>query len=79
MKNVTITLEEEVARWARIWAARHERSLSRMVADLLRSHMEADEGYEAAMKSFLNRPPKRLKKRGTYPARDELHERHLLR
>jgi plasmid stability protein len=26
MKNVTINLDEEVARWARVWAARHDTS-----------------------------------------------------
>ncbi len=35
MKNVTITLPEDVARAARIAAARDDKSLSRWIADLL--------------------------------------------
>ena len=36
MKNVTITLDEEVARWARILAAEHNKSVSRLVGEMLR-------------------------------------------
>jgi len=75
MKNVTITLEEELARWARIWAARHERSLSRMIGEILRREMEEELGYEAAKAAFLSRQPKPLKVSGRYPSREELHER----
>jgi len=39
MKNVTITLEEEVARWARIMAAKENTSVSRLVGELLREKM----------------------------------------
>ncbi|MBN1673161.1 MAG: CopG family transcriptional regulator [Kiritimatiellae bacterium] len=80
MKNVTITLPEDVAKWARVWAAQHERSLSRMIAEMLGLQMQREEGYETAMNSFLSREPKRLKSRGTaYPSRDELHDRDTFR
>jgi hypothetical protein len=36
MKNVTITLDEEVARWARIRAAELETSVSRLVGQMLK-------------------------------------------
>jgi hypothetical protein len=39
MKNVTITLDEEVARWARICVAKQDTSLSRLVGELLREKM----------------------------------------
>ncbi|MCY4635943.1 MAG: hypothetical protein OXG04_15795 [Acidobacteria bacterium] len=35
MKNVTITLPEDLARWVRIRAAEQDRSVSRWVAELL--------------------------------------------
>jgi hypothetical protein len=35
MKNVTITLDEEAARWARIQAAEHNTSVSRLVGEML--------------------------------------------
>jgi plasmid stability protein len=79
-KNVTITLEEEVARWARVWAARHDTSVSRLVGELLRQRMLEEVGYEAAMQQHLAVEPKPLKKEGgRYPSRDELHDRPLLR
>jgi hypothetical protein len=80
MKNVTITLEEEVARWARIRAAELETSVSRLVGELLREKMIEEESYQAAMQQYLSQVPKMLKKKRTkYPSRWELHDRHGLR
>lgn len=76
MKNVTITLDEDVARWARVWAARHDTSVSRMLGEILREKMREEESYDAAMEQFLSAAPSLLKAPGTsYPKRDELHER----
>jgi len=76
MKNITITVEERVARWARIWAARHGSSVSRLVGELLEQKMEQEQGYQAAMKRDLARQPSMLKAAGTsYPKRETLHER----
>ena len=79
MRNVTIVLEEEVARWVRVRAAEHDTSVSRLVGEMLRGQMESDRGYEQAMAAFLSRRPVILKNSGSYPKRDELHERALLR
>jgi hypothetical protein len=80
MKNVTLTLDDEVAQWARIWAARHNTSVSKLLGELLAERMRDETGYEAAMKRFFSRPPSRIKSKGErYPYRDELHERDLLR
>jgi len=75
MRNVTITLDEKVARWARVWAARHDASVSRMVGDMLRERMEQENAYAKAMRSFIDRRPCRLKESGGYPSREEVHER----
>jgi plasmid stability protein len=76
MKNVTITLDEDVARWARIRAAERNTSLSRLVGELLREKMAEEETYQEAMQQYLSRQPSRLKSRvETYPSREELHER----
>ena len=64
MKNVTITIEEEVARWARIRAAEEETSLSRLVGEMLREKMVAEKTYQTAMKGYLSQAPRALKKRG---------------
>ena len=76
MKNITVALEEDVARWARIWAAEHDSSVSRMLGDLLKQRMRENEGYDAAMQEFLSVEPCRLRKNGgRLPTRDEIHER----
>jgi len=79
MKNVTIVLREEVARWARVWAAHHDTSVSKMIGEMLAQRMEEEQGYEAAMNAFLGRQPKVLKEGGPYPTREEIHERRVLR
>ncbi len=76
MKNVTITLEEETARWARIWAARQGSSVSRLLGEVLKKMMLREQGYEAARKRFMSRPPRVLKARGSrYPDRGAIHDR----
>jgi hypothetical protein len=80
MKNVTITLDEEVARWARIMAAEQNTSVSRLVGELLRKKMIAEQNYQIAMKQYLYRAPKLLKAPGEKsPAREELYDRKSLR
>jgi hypothetical protein len=79
MKNITITVDEEVARWARVWAAQRNTSLSRFVGELLRQRMIEEEGYESAMQRYRRRKPSPLKRAGRYPRRDELHARADLR
>lgn len=75
MKNMTITLDEEAARWARVWAAEHDTSVSRMVGNLLRERMREEDEYGRAMKSYLSRHSSKLKEQHGYPSREALHER----
>lgn len=80
MRNVTISLDEETARWARIEAARRDTSVSRLVADLLREYMRVERGYDEAMGEFLARAARPLKsRRAHYPNRVALHDRAGLR
>ncbi|HUL16582.1 MAG TPA: hypothetical protein VLV88_11335 [Terriglobales bacterium] len=78
LRNVTVTLDEEVARWARIEAAKLDTSVSRLLGDLLRKKMEAEDNYEGAMKRALSRAPF-LKTDGKYMTREEVHDRAGLR
>ena len=48
MRNVTITLDDETAAWARIEAARRDTSVSRLVGEMLREKMARDNAYEIA-------------------------------
>lgn len=75
MKNVTLTLDEALARWARVWAAQRGVSLSRALSDLLREKMEGEASYQAAMRRDLARKPVALSGGRRYPSRDEIHGR----
>ena len=80
MRNVTITLEEEVARWARVRAAEHDTSVSRLVGQMLKEKMLKEEHYEEAMQDYLSRTPQKLKSEADrYPSREDLHDRDRLR
>jgi hypothetical protein len=39
LRNVTVTLEEDVAQWARIEAAKRDTSVSRLLGELLKERM----------------------------------------
>lgn len=85
LKNVTITLDDETARWARIRAAERNTSVSKLVGEMLRVEMEKQQGkrraeYEQAMRDYLAITPVPLRKPGEkWPSREEIHERHPLR
>ena len=77
MPNLTITAEEEVLRWARVRAAEENTSVARLVGDILRKHMQAERGYQAARRRFLSVKARELSQ-SPYPTRDELHDRARL-
>lgn len=75
VKNVTITVDEEVLQWARVQAAVHNTSVSRMLGECLRQQMRHTLDYDAAQRQFLMRKSRTLKKaRSTYPKRDALYD-----
>ena len=76
MKNVTVSLPEEVARWSRVWAVEYDTSVSQMLGLFLKEKMDSEKQYSQAMHSFLQRKSVMLKEKGeSYPSRDALHER----
>lgn len=75
MRNVTITLDDETARWARIEAAKRDTSVSRLVGELLRGYMSDTDDYERASRSYTERPAIELTTDRGYPGRDEVHAR----
>jgi hypothetical protein len=80
MKNVTITLDEATAAWARVYAARQDMSVSRLVGEMLQQRMVELREYDHAMRQFLAKAPVRLNRSGKrYPSRDETHDRDRLR
>ena len=80
MRNVTITLDEPVARWARIRAAEQETSVSRFVGELLRQNMLEEDSYQVGMQYYLSQIPQPLRtSQRPYPLRQELYDRRSLR
>jgi hypothetical protein len=76
MKNVTIAMEEDVARWARIRAAEKDMSLSRLVGEILKDKMHEEDSYLIAKQKYNSLEPRSLKgKNRRYPSREALHER----
>ena len=78
LRNVTVTLEEPVAHWARMEAARQQTSVSRFLGTLLKERMLLDHSYEMAMNRALNRESF-AKSDGRYLTREEAHDRDGLR
>lgn len=70
MKNVSISLEEDVALWVRVLAARRNTSVSRLVGQLLKEKMIADDSYQQAMEDYLAQKPYVTGGKGSYPRRE---------
>ncbi len=79
MRTITIRVEEDVARWARVRAAERNTSVSRLVGDLLRQRMLDERSYQAAKATYLSQSPVALKESDGYPPREDLHDRDGIR
>lgn len=75
MKNVTVTMDDKVADWARMEAARRNTSVSRLVGELLAEKMRHDDAYERALQDWLTRQRTWRSDGRPYPTREESHER----
>ena len=78
MKNVTITLDEDVAQWARVFAAKQNTSVSQLLGQILKEKMVQEDKYEAAMNRYLTRRYT-VRSKTRRPRREELHDRKSLR
>ncbi len=80
MKNITLSLHEDIVRWARVYAAERDTSVSAFVADMLRERMAREQGYRAAESRFFARKPTSRSAPGDRRAsREDLHDRRGLR
>jgi hypothetical protein len=80
MKNITITLDPDTAKWVRIKAAEENKSVSRFVGDLLQQQMKDRLAYARAMRSFLSKPPLKLREPGdALPKREDIYDRPRIR
>ncbi|MEX2599710.1 MAG: hypothetical protein WD533_08650 [Dehalococcoidia bacterium] len=78
-RNVTITLDEDVADWVRVEAAKHRMSVSRFLGEQLREQMETSPGRSAAKRRLFSRPPAPLKDSNPMPRREDIHDRPVFR
>ena len=80
VKNVTVSLPEDVALRLRVRAAENGRSVSSWLANLIGEMRRREDEYEVAMERFLARKPRKLDwSNHQKPTRDELHDRAGLR
>jgi len=75
MRNVTVTMEDAVADWARMEAARRNTSVSRLIGEMLADKMRHDDAYERAMNEWLQRKRTWASDGSPYPSRDEIYDR----
>ncbi len=75
MRNVTVTMEDAVADWARMEAARRNTSVSRLIGEMLADKMRHDDAYERAMNEWLQRKRTWVSDGSPYPSRDEIYDR----
>ena len=74
--NVTLRLDADLLREAKVLAARKGSSVSRLMAEQLEELVREDNEYERAQRRALARLDQGFDLRWTPPAsRDELHER----
>ena len=76
MKNVTVTMDDTVADWARMEAARRNTSVSRLIGEMLAEKMRHDDAYERAMQDWLSRERSWVSN-GKRIAREDLYDRGL--
>lgn len=74
LKNVTITVTEDVARWARVRAAEADSSVSKLVGDMLDRDMQRHDRFDKARREF-RRLGSSIISDGPYPRREDLHDR----
>jgi len=78
MKNVTISLDEELAKEIRIMAANRSKSLSRFIADHLSSLVEGEKRRRAAKEIYFKRGTL-FDSGGKLIRREDLYDRKILR
>jgi HSP90 family molecular chaperone len=75
-QNITLAVDKELLKKARVLAAKRETSISKLLSELLAKIMSEDDQYEASKKRALSRLKKGFHLGGRILAtRDELHER----
>ena len=76
MRNLTVQLDDETIRRAKVLAARRSTSVSRLIRDEIERLVRDDEAYDAARVRAIERMRRGYDLGGPpYPERDELYDR----
>ena len=75
MKNITVSLPEQTARWVRVWAAEQDKSVSAALAQLIEDKRHEKGARRRALDRFMGAGPSDLSGGQRYPPRESLHER----
>lgn len=76
MKNIAITMPDDLARKVRVLAAKADTSMSQFLCQLAAEKTACDDAHEIAMRRYLSRNRGGLRLGGKkLPTREELHER----
>lgn len=74
--NLTLSLETDLVREAKVLAARHGTSVSRLMSENLEELIRNDKGYESARRRAVSRLERGFDLEWTKPSsRGDLHER----
>jgi hypothetical protein len=73
MKNVTITMDDAVADWVRIEAARRNTSVSRLVGEMLLEKMQREDAYARAEREWQADDVTFTSNAQPYPRRAEIY------
>lgn len=80
MKNITISMPDDLALKVRVLAAKADTSMSQFLCQLAAEKAGEEDGYEAARRRYLSRKRGGLRLAGQkLPTRDELYDRKVLR
>ena len=79
MKNVTISMDEDTAEWARIEAARAGRSVSSFIGQQMSRLRGGSGGFEAGIAAFLSTPKARMSDGGRTFNRSEIYDRPVFK
>lgn len=80
MRNITISMPDDLARKVRVLAAETDTSMSQFLCRLAEEKVRASSSYQASMKRFLARKRGGIRTEGgPLPSRESLYNRDVLR
>ena len=78
-QNITLSLDKELIRQAKILAAQKSTSISALLAEELTRLVQKDDAYQQAMEKAFASMEKGYRFGGKYPSREELYDRQNFR